>query len=128
MLSFQLPVRPDEVHSSGWKLAFNQNQCTVPEIVTILQDLFLWLVFVVWITVWAGNWKELVHCKTLSLSLFNLVCNWIFHLREGKGVTFLLLGVNIDGLHGLVFSVHINSLNHPYCQLYIYCCLLVRSS
>ena len=29
MLSFQLPVRPDEVHSSGWKLVFNQNQCTV---------------------------------------------------------------------------------------------------
>ena len=40
MLSFQLPVRPDEVHSSGWKLVFNQNQCTVPEITTILQDLF----------------------------------------------------------------------------------------
>ena len=28
----------DEVHSSGWKLVFNQNQCTVPEITTILQD------------------------------------------------------------------------------------------
>ena len=39
MLSFQLPVRPDEVHSSGWKLVFNYNQCTVPEITTILQDL-----------------------------------------------------------------------------------------
>ena len=38
MLSFQLPVRPDEVHSNGWKLVFNQNQCTVPEIITILQD------------------------------------------------------------------------------------------
>ena len=37
MLSFQLPVRPDEVHSSGWKLVFNYNQCTVPEITTILQ-------------------------------------------------------------------------------------------
>ena len=37
MLSFQLPVRPDEVHSSGWKLVFDQNQCTVPEIITILQ-------------------------------------------------------------------------------------------
>ena len=32
------PVRPDEVHSSGWKLVFNQDQCTVPEIITILQD------------------------------------------------------------------------------------------
>ena len=31
-------VWPDEVHSSGWKLVFNQNQCTVPEIITILQD------------------------------------------------------------------------------------------
>ena len=36
-LVFQLPVRPDEVHSSGWKLVFNNNQCTVPEITTILQ-------------------------------------------------------------------------------------------
>ena len=41
MLSFQLPVRPDEVHSSGWKLVFNQNQCTVPEIITILQRYLL---------------------------------------------------------------------------------------
>ena len=39
MLSFQLPVRPDEVHSSGWKLVFNKNQCTVPEITAILQHL-----------------------------------------------------------------------------------------
>ena len=38
MLSFQLPVRPDEVHSSGWKLVFNYNQYTVPEITTIPQD------------------------------------------------------------------------------------------
>ena len=26
------------VHSSGWKLVFKSNQCTVPEITTILQD------------------------------------------------------------------------------------------
>ena len=31
---------PDEVHSSGWKLVFNNNLCTVPEITTILQDSF----------------------------------------------------------------------------------------
>ena len=30
---------PDEVHSSGWKLVFKYNQCTVPEITTILQVL-----------------------------------------------------------------------------------------
>ena len=38
MLSFQLPVRPDEVHSSGWKLVFKNNQCTVPENTTVLQN------------------------------------------------------------------------------------------
>ena len=24
-------LKSDEVHSSGWKLVFQQNQCTVPE-------------------------------------------------------------------------------------------------
>ena len=38
MLSFQVPFRPEEVHSSGWKLVFKSNQCTVPEITTFLQD------------------------------------------------------------------------------------------
>ena len=30
--------RPEEVHSSGWKLVFKSNHCTVPEITTLLQD------------------------------------------------------------------------------------------
>ena len=29
---------PDEVHSSGWKVVFKYNQCTVPENTTVLQD------------------------------------------------------------------------------------------
>ena len=33
----QVPFRPDEVHSSGWKLVLLQNQCTVPENTSSLQ-------------------------------------------------------------------------------------------
>ena len=29
--SFQFSLRPDEVHSSGWKIVFNYNKCSVPE-------------------------------------------------------------------------------------------------
>ena len=40
MLSCQLPFRPDEDYSSSWKLVLLQNQCTVPENTSLLQDLF----------------------------------------------------------------------------------------
>ena len=40
VLTFQLPFRPDEDYSSSWKLVLLQNQCTVPENTSLLQDLF----------------------------------------------------------------------------------------
>ena len=36
---FQFSFRPDEVHSSGWKLVYNYNNCSVPEKSNLLQDL-----------------------------------------------------------------------------------------
>ena len=39
-LSFQLPFKPDADYSSGWKLVLLQNQCTVPENTSLLQDVY----------------------------------------------------------------------------------------
>ena len=58
MLSFQLPVRPDEVHSSGWKLVFKNNQCTVPENTTVLQITHTWVTGILWQPIWELSTSE----------------------------------------------------------------------
>ena len=92
MLSFQLPVRPDEVHSSGWKLVFNYNQCTVPEITTILQDISLYIP-ISWLFQMSSHW---LHWKVKSslwaLPVFNP--GGVYH--KTHLVTFLYIFLLVD--------------------------------